>query len=330
MNRPSPASAAAPARRLAALVAALIAAALIALSGCSTPDAADSAAPAADAPAASAPASPSASDSAAADADAADAGKLPAYAGEPVAVVGDGVPDFGDTAQAARTGEVGWESYAPLDALGRCGAAEACLGPETIPPDGDERGSISAIKPTGWEQGYYDSVDGEALWNRCHLIAWSLSDEDANERNLVTGTRWMNTQGMLPYEEEVARYIDDTGNHVLYRSTPVFEGDELVCRGVRIEAQSVEDGGAGVSFDVYCFNVQPGIAIDYATGANHAERTVTPSGEQTYVLNTSSKKFHYPDCDSARDMKSRNKVEVEATRDELIERGYEPCGNCRP
>lgn len=314
-------------RRVAALIISLLAAALIALPGCSSASDVDASAPNASAASTStiAPAQEAASgDSASAD------GELPAYAGEPAANVGDGVPDFGDLAVDARASNVGWESYAPLDELGRCGAATACLGPETMPPDGDERGSISEVKPTGWNQAYYDTVDGGALWNRCHLIAWSLSDEDANECNLVTGARSMNNEGMLPYEEEVARYIDRTGNHVLYRATPVFEGEELVCRGVRIEAQSVEDNGAGVSFDVFCFNVQPGIVIDYATGTSHEERVVTPAGEQTYVLNTSSMKFHYPDCDSTRNMNSRNKLEVTTTRDELIERGYEPCGSCRP
>ena len=316
------------ARRLAAIIAAVTIAAAT-LCGCSVENAGQSESQTGGSAQASAGQTSNAS-SDETDVIPSDISAMPEFSGEPAADVGDGKPNFAADEAESEDGEIGWEEYGELDNLGRCEAAEACLGPETMPPDGDERGSISNVKPTGWKQAYYDEVDGNALWNRCHLIAWSLSDEDASERNLVTGTRWMNNEGMLPYEEQVARYIDRTGNHVLYRSTPVFEGSELVCRGVRLEAESVEDGGAGVSFDVFCFNVQPGIEIDYATGESHEERAVSESGEQAYVLNTSSMKFHYPDCPAVGDMKSRNKLEVEATRDELVERGYEPCGTCRP
>lgn len=169
-----------------------------------------------------------------------------------------------DRAQSAARSDAGYEDYSPLDMLGRCGTAEACLGPETMPTD--KRGSISAVHPSGWQSVRYDFVDGESLYNRCHLIAFSLAGENANERNLITGTRYLNVEGMLPFENEMADYVRATGNRVLLRATPVFVGDELVARGVHLEAQSVEDNGAGVSFSVFCYNVQPGIDIDYATG----------------------------------------------------------------
>lgn len=198
--------------------------------------------------------------------------QLPACDGSPSIAVEadathpDGAPDFTDEqVQEARGGS--FERYSPLDSLGRCGPAMACLGPETMPTGA--RGDISGIHPSGWNQRLYDFVDQRALYNRSHLIAHSLSAEDANERNLVTGTRTMNEKGMRPWEERTARYIERTGNHVLYRSTPVFEGNELVCRGVRIEALSVEDDGEGLSFDVWCPNVEPGVTIDYATGDSH-------------------------------------------------------------
>ena len=158
----------------------------------------------------------------------------------------------------------GYEFYSELDYLGRCGYTMACLGREMMPTG--ERGSISSVKPSGWMQAQYDIVDGGNLYNRCHLIGWQLSGEDANKNNLITGTRYMNVEGMLPFENMVADYIKETGNHVMYRATPVYEGEELVARGVQLEAWSVEDHGAGICFHVYVYNVQPGIVIDYATG----------------------------------------------------------------
>lgn len=245
-----------------------------------------------------------------------------------------GEPSFTEDDTAHAEDNPGFESYSALDALGRCGAATACLGPETMPAPGEERESISEIKPSGWDQAFYDGVENEALWNRCHLIAWSLSSENANERNLVTGTRSMNAEAMLPYEEEVASYIDRTGNHVLYRATPVFENRELVCRGILLEAESLEDGGRGVSFSVFCANVQPGVAIDYDTGASREERREdAPSQDaeaREYVLNTSSMRFHLPECDSVADMSPDNRAYVTESRDELIREGYEPCGSCQP
>lgn len=157
-----------------------------------------------------------------------------------------------------------FEKYSDLDELGRCGVAYANISKETMPPEGDERGSISSVKPTGWEQAKYD---GEYLYNRCHLIGYQLSDEDANELNLITGTRYFNVEGMLPFENQVANYVDNnTNNHVLYRVTPVFKGNNLLASGVEMEAYSVEDNGQGVCFNVFVYNVQPGITIDYSTG----------------------------------------------------------------
>jgi len=191
-----------------------------------------------------------------------EAAGLPVYDGAPFAAVNENVPSF---TQEELTTE-SFASYSPLDLLGRCTVVQACLGRDLMPTE--PRGDISMIHPTGWEQNFYEFVDGEAVYNRCHLIGFQLTGENANERNLLTGTRYMNTEGMLPFENLVADYIRETGNHVLYRVTPVFEGTELLARGVQMEALSVEDGGDGVCFNVYCFNVQPGVDIDYATGEN--------------------------------------------------------------
>ena len=188
--------------------------------------------------------------------------RIPAYTGSVYTVLNDNEPSF--TADDATTDA--FESYSPLDWLGRCGTAYACLGTELMPTE--ERESISEIRPTGWHSSRYDFVDGESLYNRSHLIAFQLAGENANEHNLITGTRHLNADGMRPFEEMVGDYIRQTRNHVLYRVTPVFVGDELVARGVQMEARSMEDGGAGISLNVYIYNVQPGVEIDYATGDN--------------------------------------------------------------
>ena len=162
-----------------------------------------------------------------------------------------------------------YEYYSDLDSLGRCGVAEACVGVDLMPTE--ERESISSVHPTGWVQNQYDFVDGKSLYNRCHLIGFQLTGENANEKNLITGTRYMNVDGMLPFENMVADYIKETDNHVMYRVTPVFEGENLVASGVLMEAESVEDHGEGVKFNVYVYNVQPGIEIDYTTGNSWEE-----------------------------------------------------------
>ena len=184
------------------------------------------------------------------------------YEGTPYAVVNDNDPAFAEEDKTANS----YEFYSPLDALGRCGYAYADIGQDLMPTEA--RGSISSVKPTGWDSVKYDIVSGKYLYNRCHLIGWQLTGENANKQNLITGTRYLNVDGMLPFEDEVAAYVKETGNHVLYRVTPVFTGDNLLADGVLIEAESVEDGGAGVCFCVYCFNVQPGIILDYATGGS--------------------------------------------------------------
>ena len=188
--------------------------------------------------------------------------EVPAYADSPYVVINDNVPMFDEEDMTTKA----YEYYSSLDSLERCGYTMACIGKELMPTESRE--SISHVKPTGWVQAKYDFVDGGSLYNRCHLIGFQLTGENANERNLITGTRYMNTEGMLPFENMVADYIKETGNHVLYRVTPIFEKNELVARGVQIEAKSVEDNGEGICFHVYVYNVQPGVIIDYATGTS--------------------------------------------------------------
>ena len=185
---------------------------------------------------------------------------IPAYAGDPYVTINDNVPQFLETDLATSS----YEYYSDLDDLDRCGVVYACIGTDLMPTE--ERGNIGSVKPSGWHTVKYDIVDGKYLYNRCHLIGYQLSGENANINNLITGTRYLNVEGMLPFENMVADYVKETGNHVLYRVAPVFEGDNLVASGVQIEAQSVEDQGEGILFNVYCYNVQPGVTIDYATG----------------------------------------------------------------
>lgn len=249
--------------------------------------------------------------------------------------VNGNVPLFSDEEKKTAAA---FENYSDLDALGRCGVAFVCVGKETMPTE--ERGPIGSIKPSGWHSVKYDFVDGKYLYNRCHLIGYQLTAENANEKNLITGTRYLNTKGMLPFENMVADYVKETGNHVLYRVTPVFEGNNLVASGVYMEAYSVEDNGDGICFYVYVFNRQPGVKIDYLTGDSVADGTVeSASGEttsaeneetKTYVLNISNGKFHLPDCDSVKKMKTENKQTMKCKRSELINAGYSPCGSCKP
>ena len=187
---------------------------------------------------------------------------IPPYDGTPYVVLNDNQPSFTEEDMT----DVSYEFYSDLDELGRCGVTEACIGRDLMPTE--KRGDISSVKPTGWVQNQYDFVDGKSLWNRCHLIGFQLAGENANECNLITGTRYLNVEGMLPFENLVADYVKETDNHVLYRVTPAFQGTELVARGVQMEAYSVEDRGDGVCFNVFCYNVQPGVEIDYATGDN--------------------------------------------------------------
>ena len=258
--------------------------------------------------------------------------EVPAYSGSPYVELDGNQPGF---SLEERTTD-SFETYSTLDALGRCGPAYACIGQDLMPTE--DRESISSVRPTGWVQAEYDFVEGGSLYNRCHLIGFQLTGENANEENLITGTRYMNVEGMLPFENMVADYIKETGNHVLYRAIPIFEGENLVASGVVMEALSVEDEGEGVCFHVYVYNVQPGVEIDYTTGeswetgdsAFSALESQAEEQETDYVLNTSSKKFHRPDCPSVDSMSEKNRQEYHGTREELIAQGYEPCGSCNP
>ena len=338
---------------------------------------------------------------------------LPAYSGEAFVELNDNVPSFKKSEMTTKA----FEKYSRLDKLGRCGAAFANVCKETMPTE--ERGDIGKIKPSGWQTVKYDNIDGKYLYNRCHLIGYQLTAENANEKNLITGTRYLNVEGMLPFENMVDDYVEKTDNHVLYRVTPIFKGDNLVASGVQMEAYSVEDKGKGVCFNVYCYNVQPGITIDYKDGSsalsdgtiasirlnytkyalevgqsktfaaitspesaaksvkwyssNNKIATVSSSGKVTalkvgtvtitaktanglkaackvtvkakaepkvtnnassdkvtYVLNTNTKKFHYPSCSSVGQMKDENKKVVTCSHDEVIKMGYDPCKRCDP
>ncbi len=289
----------------------------------------------------------------------------PTYDGIESVEFNDNVPQF--TEDEITT--VSYESYGKLDKLGRCTVAEACVGEDLMPST--DRGSIGQIKPTGWKQNKYPGLVDSAppyLYNRCHLIGYQLTGENANERNLITGTRYLNIEGMLPYENMVAEYIRSTGNHVMYRVTPIFIEDNLLSMGVKIEGLSVEDDGKGISFNVICYNVQPGVLIDYTDGSNqldpnydpNAKNTVatttrsTPSAnpsntssskstsvdsskattitgtEADYIGNKNTKKFHHPWCSSVNDMKEKNKLYYHGNRDDLINKGYVPCKRCNP
>lgn len=249
---------------------------------------------------------------------------IPEYAGEPYVELNGNVPEFAEELFTTQS----YEFYTDLDQIGRCGICYANIGPDLMPTE--ERSSISSVHPSGWVQAQYDCVDGKNLYNRCHLIGYQLTGENANDHNLITGTRYLNVEGMLPFENQVAEYIRETGHHVLYRVTPVFEGSNLVASGVEMEAQSVEDDT--ISFHVYCYNVQPGVVIDYATGESHLaeQNTESPSEDETYILNTSGKKFHLPDCSSVDAMKEENKASYTGSREDLIAQGYAPCGRCNP
>ena len=287
---------------------------------------------------------------------------VPAYSGKPYTAVNNNEPYF--TSDDLTT--EAFENYSELDSLGRCGVAYANVCLETMPTE--KRGSISEVKPTGWHSVKYDNVDGKSLYNRCHLIGYQLTAENANQQNLITGTRYLNVDGMLPIENMVADYVKETDNHVLYRVTPIFTGDNLVADGVLMEGYSVEDEGDGICFCVYAYNVQPGITIDYATGdswlssengnsdsssggnsavsqsaadksgtqqaavqTESVKETSAPVSTGTeYILNTNTKKFHYPSCSSVKQMKASNKKEYTGSRDDLIAQGYDPCKKCNP
>lgn len=273
-----------------------------------------------------------------------DINSVPDYNGKPYVSINNNIPYF--TEEDYTT--VSFESYSPLDSLDRCGIAFACIGSDIMPTE--ERGNIGSVKPSGWHSIRYECVDGLYLYNRCHLIGYQLTAENANDKNLITGTRSMNVDAMLDFENMVADYIKETNNHVLYRVTPIFEGNNLLATGVLMEGYSVEDNGEAICFNVFCYNEQPGIIIDHSNGDSRAEdgstpygssKTVTPAPKNTptpstnsqtssYIGNKNTKKFHYPYCHSVKQMKEKNKKYLNCTRDAVISKGYVPCKNCNP
>lgn len=289
-----------------------------------------------------------------------DLAQIPDYTGEPAVEVNGNQPYFSDSELTTKA----FEQYSDLDSLGRCGVAYANICKEIMPTE--ERGAIGQVKPSGWHTvKYNDLIDGNYLYNRCHLIGYQLAGENANEKNLITGTRYLNTEGMLPYENQVADYVKSTGNHVLYRVTPIFEGDNLVASGVLMEAKSVEDKGKGICFCVYVYDCQPGISIDYATGDSERDGNYSGTGtkkdssetqssqqatttkpqqtepqtqqsddseaaQNTYILNTSTHKFHKPGCSAVKTMAEHNMQTVTDSRETILSDGYEPCKRCNP
>ena len=253
---------------------------------------------------------------------------IPAYAGNSFVILDGNKPSF---SKKDRERTDAFETYSNLDKLGRCSVAYANICKELMPTE--ERGAIGMVKPTGWHTVKYDNVEGKYLYNRCHLIGYQLAGENANEKNLITGTRYLNVTGMLKFEDRVADYVKATDHHVLYRVTPVFEGDNLVATGLEMEAYSVEDCGKGVSFHVFVYNIQPGITIDYATGESWTDDSKTEENteaEDGYVLNTNTHKFHKENCESVRDIAGSNKEVYTGNREDLINMGYEPCKRCKP
>lgn len=262
---------------------------------------------------------------------------IPDYKGKAYVTLNNNMPQFEDFDNTTV-----FETYSELDSLGRCGVAYANICRELMPTD--DREEIGNVKPSGWIYNgksnnlKYDFVDGKYIYNRCHLIGFQLAGENANEKNLITGTRYLNIEGMLPFENMVADHVKEEGGHVLYRVTPIFKDDELVCRGVQIEAYSVEDDGDGICFNVFCFNIQPGVEINYQTGQNRksssdsvtTSTTLSQTSSARFVVNESSKKFHTPDCSSVQKISAENKLVLVAGRDELVNKGYSPCKICNP
>ncbi len=267
---------------------------------------------------------------------------IPDYAGEPYVVLNENQPLF----EEADLTTDSYELYSELDTLGRCGMTVACVGKDIMPTE--DRESISSVTPSGWVNQKYDSelVEGGWIYNRCHLIGFQLTAENANKKNLITGTRYLNIEGMLPFENMVADYVKETNNHVLYRVTPMYAGDNLVASGVRMEGYSVEDNGEEICFHIFAYNVQPGITINYATGENWLNSEYVPPVETpeepdapdlpdgstaaTYVLNTSSRKIHLPDCTYAKNIKAENREETSKSKETLLQEGYSACGTCNP
>lgn len=273
---------------------------------------------------------------------------IPAYSGKAYVTVNNNIPNF----SATELKTTGYETYSNLDSLGRTRTAIASVGKDTMPKANEERGSISSINPTGWEQAKYDCVSGGWLYNRCHLIGWQLSAENTNKKNLITGTKYLNINGMLPFENMVADYIKETENHVAYRITPIYQGNNLLASGIQMEAYSVEDNGAGICFNVYCYNVQPNITINYADGSNSGpsssnvskeessstptttikpdeststENTQQDTSSQTVYITATGKKYHLTrNCSGL----SNAKAIYDSTLSAAKNKGLEPCSKC--
>lgn len=267
---------------------------------------------------------------------------IPEYSGYPYVEVNGNIPYFTKEEIETYGLRSDYEVYSPLDDLGRCGPAIATVCIDIMPTT--KREAIGSVKPTGWQTiTYPEYIADKYLYNRCHLIAFMLAGENANPLNLITGTRNMNVVGMLPFEDEVNDYVQFTDNHVLYRVTPVFVDDELVARGVLMEARDIENNGNSVQFCVFCYNVQPYIEIDYRTGESRiadksfenegtgwTEDAVKETYEKHYILNTNSKTFHNPECSAASKISKKNRQEVNSDRELLIKSGYKPCRLCHP
>lgn len=257
---------------------------------------------------------------------------IPRYSGEAYIYVNGGEPDFTEADLTVES----YESYGALDRHGRCTVCISSIGVDIMPTE--KRGDISGVIPSGWLNKEYDKelVDGRYLYNRCHLIGFQLTGENANKQNLITGTRYLNIEGMLPFENMIAAYVKETENHVLFRVTPVFDENNLVASGVLMEAKSVEDDGEGICFAVFAYNVQPGIVIDYRTGDSALsgeglpEKPTYEQGETLYVLNVSSRRVHRPECPGVADMAEHNKQETYETLSSLLGRGFKACGTCDP
>ena len=255
---------------------------------------------------------------------------IPYYSEDAYTYINDGIPYFSESEITTEPFEI----YSDLDDLGRCGVAYANICKELMPTE--KRESISNVKPSGWQSIKYDFVDGKYLYNRCHLIGYQLAGENANEKNLITGTRALNIDGMLPFENLIADYIDENPeNHVMYRVTPLFEDNNLVANGVLMEGHSVEDNGSGVEFNIFAYNNQPGVTIDYKTGLSVEGNTIetesakeTENSTESYVLNTKTKKIHKSDCKSVKKIQAVNKKETDKSLDELINEGYTKCKIC--
>lgn len=260
---------------------------------------------------------------------------IPEFSSEPSVIINNNKPYF--TNEEKEMGKNSFISLSDLDELGRCGAAFASLSKDTLAIE--ERGQIGSVKPSGWHTVKYDGIDGNYLYNRCHLLMYALTGLNAEPRNLITGTRYLNIEGNLPYEESVVDYIKNTGNHVLYRVTPIFENDNLICSGELMEAYSIEDNGY-FQFCVYCYNVQPGITIDYLTGNSSGPEFIgnkipTSSGEinvadSKYILNVNSKKIHLSSCESINKISDNNKKEYNGNISDLLNKGYTKCKTCNP